>query len=482
MSPSLALSLVCVLAAPQSFSDAWYTETFVGDVPAALEQYTRLFDVPDEDVPVETRRKAAFRAGVCAEKLGDLRRARIAYSWFRMNGARNDTWTQRALLRLAELERSAKPSRTGDDELDVRLPDRALAGDEAAELIGAAAERNRRRLAVAASLAELVERRRELLERDRRLARRFRRVGVSFDRLPGRGVDFPSPDWESFVRELDLDPADRGLLTGALIDLCFLEGLRSTQTLSLGRAVRALDAQLELAEGEDDWRAREARDMLDLLERALGMLEGARTRAERLIESSVERREAEAAARMTNALDAARGLVDEDRLREAADSLVDVFLHEDWAPPGARRSGELREVAIAALHQCRLIAPTVDWGVTRLGGAAAESILLDTAELVTTSLDVPGATPGAMRLPAPRLVSPRSALARLRREVIETIDSAERHRATEPGAETDGPGPEDRRATPSNVVLADTLTILEWFPSLDDTGGQLRRRLERLMR
>src|SRR5262245_31090392 len=73
-----AISLVA--APPASFAEAWSKEVMEGNVAAAADAYQDIYTSgPTEKVRPEIRHRAAFRAGICFEKLGLLTSARAAY-------------------------------------------------------------------------------------------------------------------------------------------------------------------------------------------------------------------------------------------------------------------------------------------------------------------------------------------------------------------------------------------------------------------
>ncbi len=78
-----------------AFTRAWRTENLAGDFSQAAEAYERLYKVPAKATPAKTgskvsssqldRLRAAYRAGLCFEAIGNVRRAGFAYQWIERN-------------------------------------------------------------------------------------------------------------------------------------------------------------------------------------------------------------------------------------------------------------------------------------------------------------------------------------------------------------------------------------------------------------
>ena len=74
-----------------AFTRAWRTENLDGDFSQAAEAYERLYKVPAKAAPEKVgsrvsspqldRLRAAYRAGLCFEAVGNVRRAGFAYQW-----------------------------------------------------------------------------------------------------------------------------------------------------------------------------------------------------------------------------------------------------------------------------------------------------------------------------------------------------------------------------------------------------------------
>src|SRR5688572_28261108 len=78
---SLALLLQMDTPESPSFTATWYREVLFGDIAAAASEYQSLVHrPPSEKLRPETRQKAAFRAGLCFERLGQKDFAKLAYS------------------------------------------------------------------------------------------------------------------------------------------------------------------------------------------------------------------------------------------------------------------------------------------------------------------------------------------------------------------------------------------------------------------
>jgi hypothetical protein len=77
----------------------------------------------------------------------------------------------------------------------------------------------------------------------------------------------------------------------------------------------------------------------------------------------------------------------------------------------------------------------------------------------------------------------------LRREIERVLDLVEKLAAPAAGrAAGEGPPPltgavaGPMGSAELRTLVGDTLTLLDWFPALDDQGSQFRRRLERWLR
>ena len=78
-----------------AFTRAWRTENLAGDFSQAAEDYERLYKVPAKVAPEKTgskvsspqldRLRAAYRAELCFEAIGNVRRAGFAYQWIERN-------------------------------------------------------------------------------------------------------------------------------------------------------------------------------------------------------------------------------------------------------------------------------------------------------------------------------------------------------------------------------------------------------------
>ena len=79
----LALGLAG-FAAPAEAPDLaqiWEREVLLGDVAKAARDYKRIYQDELRNLPLDVRRRAAFRAGACFERLGQTENARYAYRW-----------------------------------------------------------------------------------------------------------------------------------------------------------------------------------------------------------------------------------------------------------------------------------------------------------------------------------------------------------------------------------------------------------------
>jgi hypothetical protein len=65
-----------------SFAEAWYREVMEGNIAQAARDYEQIYlSQPSDKVTDAIREKAALRAGICFERLGQPRSASPAWSW-----------------------------------------------------------------------------------------------------------------------------------------------------------------------------------------------------------------------------------------------------------------------------------------------------------------------------------------------------------------------------------------------------------------
>lgn len=98
-----------------SFPQVRYREVFFGDVAEAAERYERLYlGRRVEDRATRMDIQAAFRAGLCFEKLGRLESARLAYDWMQRQRGDAEDARSRALISEAALRlQILRPEQSG---------------------------------------------------------------------------------------------------------------------------------------------------------------------------------------------------------------------------------------------------------------------------------------------------------------------------------------------------------------------------------
>jgi hypothetical protein len=447
------------------FNDLWYRETMLGDVDGALRGYVRLYlDLdadPDKPTPLPARLRAAFRAGACAEKLGDRDRALQAYGWLRANGPPSDAWALKAGVRLRALgaESPAPPASAAASE-----PPRA--------------ELAARRAAALEFLRGALAEKRRLHERTWRILQRLRSLGIEC-RWPaaesdeGARAGLAGRIAELFGR-LQLANEDFLLLRRRLAQVFHRQALSALALLELGRARDLLQLQLELVPVEDAQRSETLRasELLQSCRQILQMAQGLRLAAERWLREVPADQEALASSQAARLLRSARQLEALGQRDEARQLYDEIGAHAAWALPGLREDGRFHAAFVQAARECSLI----NGGPATGGGAAARSAPEDEMAWLIETLLSPWSLPegGASApwwsgepWPAAELIDSSRTLPRLRTEIERVLDRAD--------------APPSPRARPPEAGLTnieDALLVLEWFPQLDESG-QLARRLQR---
>ena len=344
---SLALLLQMDTPEPPSFTAIWYREVLLGDVAGAASEYRKLFlSPPSEKLRPEIKQKAAFRAGLCSERLGHKDLARHAYTFVSTTEPRTGPVLDDAIVRLRRL------TAVGGHGLEASAPSVQAAGVSAELAIQAlrasleAVERDRS-LAIAALESAVASRRdaeRERLELIERLAR------------SGVILDFPeAPPARSPAKERD--PAGKLLASvGSLGERLRVDDLSRVQEALAGDlAMKALRA---IAVGNSHLARTTARRLEWLLGGA-GFPDWVRTLDEngkdsRASSAMAERRIEEETLRRAVALRRqVRALLDNAELMASDRARPDLVVEDcekvrnllDWTDPALRESAEIRELA-----------------------------------------------------------------------------------------------------------------------------------------
>ena len=438
--------------ASPAFQEAWYYEVMLGDLGTALERYRMIFRDPSSSLVL--RRRAALRAGRCAEKLGNRGVARSNYEYVIEHHAHTspDAAARLAAARLKSFE-SDSEGRSGDDasivsmkrQLQKRLETRLAAQERVARALREQRERSR-----SASRIE--------------------------DRLLERGIDFlweaewtldsqPSLARESqsglqgvapavdratsalaFLLALPLEDEDTALLRSQLAHRFYVRSIRALEVLDLSSAVDFLRLHAQVAVNPRT----EALDLTKYLETILRAAEGLRAQAHNRFQEELGRRRSEVFFALKRVGDRELG----------SEILLEAKRQEDWSPT---EDGRLREFS-------NLVAQSQD-SLLRTESYDALQVLQGECQLASRRLTV--AVESLLRnrfqsrKPSLRLVDPESVLPRLRRYVEDVLAEAESRRKLDKRLQT---------------VVQDVKTLCEWIPELDESGAYgsaVQRALQR---
>ena len=505
MSVSLLPFAFVALAAGPNFSDTWYHEVIEGDLRKAYDQYRQIFERPTsasssvDDVGV--RRMAAYRAGLCAEKRGQIRDARNAYEWFHDFGSPGDIWTQRALARLEVLKRRP-PFRAGrllDNETAVHssvspLPvaQREIYTENMEQSLAARRE-------AARQLGESVARYRDEEKQRRRVQIVLRGVGVElyWPRSPetpvaatlasGSGVETaPLPPRDRFgailklVRGLSLDAEAKLLLERRVARRVHVEGLKALRAHDLYRARAAFqlyrdyrDAGRPELDREDVVYSENLR-LLQSVQKILDTTTGLAKIAAQRLAAADRNQYADIIGRARAGLSVAKRQLESEDREEALRLLQIVLTVGASAPPGLRSDGKLGELVLQAREYSRFLLLDADRGRLEMEvGKQTRDVFQFVDELIISALSEPRYLLSDIVGAAPLLEDPERMRPRLRREVERRLELVE--------ALLTAGTPEDRERGSSSEELSagDLLALLEWFPEIDE-DDRMGRRIRRL--
>jgi len=388
--PSL---LLAAGSAPPSFSDAWYRENVLGEMAAASEIYQRIYEdlrspsptAGRPATPLDLRRKAALRAGMCFERLGDGARAREAYAWLLKGGPSDDPMVRTARVRSLGLAPPALPAGSVPSGPVTDPP--APMASEGAQALDRFRLQVERREALDGELRSEIRRLAERVREEFRLRRRMDALGIDL-RFDGsmegaRGV------MDDFERSLD--PSDRESLRRELAERYYLRGLQALREKNPAIAVEDLRKAIGFG-SEGGYR-----DAADLIRRArefLQPMEGlAQLAAQRIRERRGER-ELEVLQSMRSSLAAGRRDPPAEGTKGILAALEGLRAEEEWAPARIARLVEARAMAREADERTLLISlsggaqpPLAGESVRRFedlrsrGRLAADELLSDLEQL-----------------------------------------------------------------------------------------------------
>ncbi|MBI4604258.1 MAG: hypothetical protein HY721_20050 [Planctomycetes bacterium] len=407
----LALTLSFLAAPPpvRSFEDAWCREVFEGSVAAAARDYQEIYlSQPAGGPAPEVRRKAALRAGLCFERLGQTANARPAYRTVielsAGSGLTPEPVVEEARVRLKRLggeEGLLHPTAGAGERLRVEAGPRASPGSSGHEVPVDVAVAERLEALKAAVLAraegaKALERRRgELDDRARErqaIARRLARRGVvlSFPPAAPPSAAKAAAVLQALKEALSAE-ADLERCTAALANRFLDRSLAAARAGSAAQALRDAYCRSVLAGGT---APAAGRSLESWLEPWTGVREPAGLAAaagRRLVEENV-RRSAAFRREIRSLLEAQEDAVRSGRRDRAVGILDRIRDALDWARPVQRESAEVRVLAAHAGRQYLLLARSGSqedalvglWGQAR---EVTEAFLHEAARYVEAALD-----------------------------------------------------------------------------------------------
>jgi hypothetical protein len=325
---------------PPSFSEAWQQEVVQGNLAAAADLYQKIYEDSGSGPrrpgpPAEVRRRAAFRAGACFEKLGDHRRAGAAYGWLVRAGPPDDALARSAQVRLQDL--AVERASPGDSAARAApSPGPPEAPGPLQQVLERFRGRVEQREAALALLRAQAMQRAEAETEERFLLRRLQEMGVEV-RLLVEGEAGPA---RPLSLDLPLEGEDQDLLFGELAERYYLRGLRALRDRDAARAVEELRKTVALRPG--------FLDAADLLRAASAVQEAMEGISERAALRLGERREAR---RLEEPQEIRAALASAERqlaLGRAPSALLDLERArslEEWAPQPVWRDPAMRSLA-----------------------------------------------------------------------------------------------------------------------------------------
>jgi hypothetical protein len=454
--PLLGCLALAVPTPLPDFSDVWNREVLEGDAAGAGEQYARIYQSPFQEPPAGVRRKAAFRAGICFEKIGQLENARHAYSWLVSGGGEGDVPV--ANLLATDLLAPADPLAA---KALVRL--RVLRGVEAEasvrEAVKTRLESLRATVVKLAARGAVLERevasRREKVLALEALRQRFEDQGATFSFAASAASGGLQGLGEKLIQALkgQFSPEEEPRLEALrkpLANRFLRRGLAAGAARDRRRAADDLEKCLALA--TEPTGAGELRDWI--LNQALESSSLPGMAGRRLLE--VHLREWGGAQReLRAAIESAERLARERRRPDLA--LVDLFKAReslDWHPPAVREEAEIRALEERGAQLLLLLGE----------GAASEEVLAEVwhdhrrgvdgiLELATELVDLAGEE---IRLQSPLSVSGPAGLASLSRKEFKRLLTGAR--------ESLARGADEEQLERSLWVI---VTALGWLPQAD---------------
>ncbi|HVR74516.1 MAG TPA: hypothetical protein VMT52_09300 [Planctomycetota bacterium] len=466
----LILSLPNSTQALPSFAEAWHREVFEGNIASAAKDYETIYLSPSSTrLTAEMQRKAAFRAGICFEKLGLAPSARLAFATvLRLEGSHGvlerDALSAEASVRLKGLSdeiASAEASLTspgqppaGAQPSPQPLDPSDVSADVAFQTIAdtlRAAEKARGGV-IAAWESEVILRREKALVAAGTMVR-LSRLGVVLSfAADAPSFRFPVEDLTQATRRaLSSDVEAERVYTF----LChrfqdrLLAALESSSRAPAVRALHYLEAFSPPSPGLHAW----ARSVLD---RGLDGSSGAAVSAmarRRILDEDL-REKAAVTTRIHRILDEARDWEERGRKDRAIDLLDQVRGDLDWIRPSVRDDVEVRMLAAEASRGLHILGKgRLDEDLFgRLWIAAREQV----GRLLALAEDLTEMESQMIRLQGPVQAGGRADATEVCRREAEILASA----AADAAARRGDPGLARRH-------LSEAKLILDWVPAAD---------------
>lgn len=466
----LILSLPNTTQALPSFADAWHREVFEGNIASAAKDYETIYLSPSSTrLTAEMQRKAAFRAGICFEKLGLAPSARLAFSTvLNLEGSHGvlerDALSAEASVRLKGLSEEigfaedpsknggkppvgAQPSPQPLDPSDVSVD---VAFQAITDLLRAAEKA--RGSVLAAWESEIILRREKALVAAGAMMRLSRRGVVLSFAADSPSFRFPAEVLAQASRraipsEMEAERV-RTFLCHRFQDRV-LAALESSSRAPAVRALHYLEAFSPPSPGLHAW----ARSVLD---RGLDGSSGAAVRAmarRRILDEDL-REKAAVTTRIHRILDEARVLEEQGRKDRTVGLLDQVRDDLDWIRPSVRDDVEVRVLAAEASRRLHLLGKgRLDEDLFgRLWRAAREQV----GRLLALAEDLTEMESQMIRLQGPVNAGGRADATEVCRREAEILASAAADAAA-------------RRGDPdlARRHLSEAKLILDWVPAAD---------------
>jgi hypothetical protein len=337
---SLCLLLTGASPDARSLAEVWQKEVLQGDVQSAAESYEKLYlSAPSQELGPEVRRKAALRAGICFEKMGNKDNAKLAYESLLKMSSSTDALASEAKLHLLRLSAPLPAATPPFSEISVEVAIQKLV--EA--LAGVEKEREETLRTLERSL---------VLRKERMLEAR-----ELFDRLLWNGASLyfieeepgaSGTEWIASLKDIFRREGDWGKVQVALAERYADRALAALSARSWLEGARDLERARALAPGGSLGAGAPADWCRLLLEKRFDADQLAFKARRRLLDKDLSQRSA--LRREGYDLLKSAELATSDRKRadlavQSLDQLRDLL---DWTRPNLREDPEIRSLALRA--------------------------------------------------------------------------------------------------------------------------------------